>query len=54
MDKISKVLFEALFEAKDHLEYCNYGDAWERECAIDDGLREKIESAIDLYRKEAL
>ena len=39
-------LLEALKAAYDHLEYCNYGDTWESECAKGDGLPEKIEAAI--------
>ncbi len=39
-------LLDALKDAEDHLEYCGYGDKWERECAREDGLAEKIEKAI--------
>lgn len=28
-----EILYEALVLAHSHLEYCNYGDAYERECA---------------------
>lgn len=41
-------LVTALKEAGDHLEYCGYGDAWEREAAVDSGLREKIADALAL------
>jgi hypothetical protein len=30
-----------LIMAKDHLEYCNYGDSWERECSKE--LREDLD-----------
>ena len=40
-------LREALQKAKEHLEYCNYGDSWERECAYNDKLPEKIEKALN-------
>ena len=33
-----------LNEAYDHLQYCNWGDSWERECAGD--LPERIEKAL--------
>ncbi len=36
----------ALEAARDHLEYCGYGDSWERECARDSGLSKQIEDAI--------
>jgi hypothetical protein len=41
-------LTEALQAAYDHLEYCGYGDAWERECALSgkDPLDKKIEAAL--------
>ena len=39
-------LLEALIAAKEHLEYCGYGDRWERECARDGGLIEKIDAAL--------
>ena len=41
-------LLEALQCALDHLEYCGYGDSWERECALtgEDPLDKKIEAAI--------
>ena len=42
----NKAMLEALVAAHDHLEYCNYGDSWESECARDEGLPEKIEAAI--------
>lgn len=44
--RVVLMLFEALQEAHDHLEYCGYGDSWERECARDSGLPEKIEEAL--------
>jgi hypothetical protein len=44
-----KILGEALLEAQEHLEYCGYGDSWERECAMSSGLPETIDSAVILY-----
>ena len=40
------MLLEALEEAGYHLDYCNYGDKWENECARDVSLPEKISLAI--------
>jgi hypothetical protein len=37
-------LREVLQAASDHLDYCGYGDAWERECAGD--LEERISEAL--------
>ena len=41
-----QVLREALLAAEDHLSYCGYGDSWERECAREQKLPEKIEAAL--------
>lgn len=42
-------LHDALQAAKDHLEYCGYGDSWERECA--EGLSDQIEEALALVKR---
>ncbi len=34
---------EVLKAAYEHLEYCNYGDKWERECACGIKLKSRIE-----------
>jgi hypothetical protein len=39
-------LLAALIAARDHLNYCNYGDQWENECARDEKLPEKISAAL--------
>jgi hypothetical protein len=41
-------LVEALQDAEGHLEYCGYGDRYERECAEESKLPEKIAAALDL------
>ena len=41
-DEIEKVK-ELLAEAYRHLNYCNYGDSWERECA------EELRKDLDKY-----
>ena len=46
-------LLEALEAAQEHLDYCGYGDSWERECAKDSKLEERIEAAIKKARGEA-
>lgn len=48
--KTKKALYDTLVKAKEHLEYCGYGDAWERECSGD--LEKEIDNAIELYEKE--
>lgn len=40
-------LLEALREAHEHLNYCNYGDKWEHECAVEAKLDKRIQEAID-------
>ncbi len=52
---LERALYIALEEAKDHLEYCGYGDAWERSCALEgeDRLDKKIENALEMaWKKE--
>jgi hypothetical protein len=44
-------LFDALAAAQEQLEYCNWGDSWERECAFAAKLPEQIEAALEAYRK---
>lgn len=44
-------LLEALEAARDHLEYCGYGDSWERECAEESKLAEKIAVAISAAKE---
>ena len=44
------ILREALEAASDHLDYCGYGDAWERECAIHHKLSDKINNALELSK----
>lgn len=39
-------LLIALTEASKHLDYCGYGDAWERECAQHDRLEGRIKAAL--------
>lgn len=45
---LEKTLLDALREAKEHLDYCNYGDKWENECAKEAKLDQKIDTAISL------
>ena len=40
-------LYDALKEASAHLDYCGYGDRYERDCARESGLMEKIEKALE-------
>ena len=50
-DALIERLRESLEEAQDHLEYCGYGDEYERECADAQGLPELIEDALKAARK---
>jgi len=55
MNTQEELLFEqvytALKEAQTHLEYCGYGDSWERELAKEEHLAEHIETALTVYEK---
>lgn len=48
----SPKLLAALEAAHAHLNYCGYGDNWERECS--EGLDKQITAAIALAKGEAL
>lgn len=43
-----EILKAALLAAQQHLEYCGYGDKWERECAQEAKLAEQIENALSI------
>ena len=49
MTRLEKQLYLALLSAKEHLDYCGYGDKWERECAKNDGLPKRIDRALVAY-----
>lgn len=42
-----RVLREALGEAVEHLEWVGYGDSYERECARDTGLIDRLDNALE-------
>ena len=46
-----KVAEEALDEAITHLDYCGYGDSYERECAKENNLPERLEAALAKLRE---
>jgi hypothetical protein len=48
-DVLIKILGDALQSASQHLDYCGYGDKWERECAKEEGLRDKVTGALEHY-----
>lgn len=49
-----KEIAEALQAAVEHLDYCGYGDSYERECAREDKLPEKLEAALEMCRQLGL
>jgi hypothetical protein len=44
-------LVEALTLAEAHLEYCNYGDKYERDCAMQDKLPQIIRATLARYEE---
>lgn len=46
-DKLIKQLYDALEAAEAQLDYCGYGDSWEREGAMASKLPEQIETALE-------
>ena len=51
-DTLIEQLRDALQAAANHLDYCGYGDSWERECAREAKLEEKIQNALAEAEKE--
>lgn len=45
--EIIALLLDALTEAQSHLDYCGYGDNWERECADAKKLPKQIDDAVE-------
>ena len=50
LEASNTALKAALKEAFDHLEWIGYGDAWERECARDAGLEQRVKAALEEKR----
>ena len=42
-EKVFKELVKLFAEMADHLDFCGYGDQYERECARDDKLPQRVE-----------
>lgn len=51
--KIITTLYDALSEAKAHLDYCGYGDSWERECARTQNIEGHINEALEAAKPYA-
>ncbi len=51
LKKVIRKLHNTLEEAEAHLEYCGYGDSWERECAEASKLEDKITKALAAGKK---
>lgn len=45
--QVIQKLVEALEQAQEHLDYCNWGDKWEREVAEGQKLPDKIQDAVE-------
>ena len=46
MKKELQHILHTMKEVNDHLDYCGWGDSWERECATAQKLPEKWEKAL--------
>lgn len=44
-------LVNLLAEAHEHLLYCGFGDAWERECAQALNLPKRLKEALERYEE---
>lgn len=49
---LAKELRDALQAAQEHLNYVGYGDVWERDCARQSKLEERINAALERAAKE--
>ena len=49
-DELIILLGDALLEASAHLDYCGWGDSWERECSKN--IRLQVHHSVDVYEKE--
>lgn len=52
--KLAEDLAKALDAAVTHLDYCGYGDNWERECAHAAELPSKLEAALGRAKEARL
>jgi len=48
--ELVRELLEVLIKAEEHLDYCGYGDSWERECAKEEKLPQLINSTIAKFQ----
>ncbi len=50
---VLKKIVETLSDAEHHLDYCGYGDSWERECAgnLSSEIAESLEAGVQLIKK---
>lgn len=57
LSPLEKKLATALKHAKEHLDYCGYGDKWERECAEamfkGKGLEAHIDAALEAVEQQS-
>lgn len=49
---LAKELQKVLADASAHLDFCGYGDKWERECARESKLEERIEAVLTRANNE--
>ena len=47
-----EILEDCLIAAENHLDYCGYGDSWERKCAREDNLQNRLRAAIILIEEK--
>lgn len=46
-EKANERLWECFQLMREHLDYCGYGDNWERECAYHQKLPDKVEKVFE-------
>jgi len=53
-DAVIAKLEDALYAASRHLNYCGWGDSWERECADEQGIPEQVEQALAIRNDDSV
>ncbi len=46
-EELQRELFLAFKDAVEHLEYCGYGDSWERSCAMHTNMPSRLQTVLE-------
>ena len=51
MTEVQKEFIKLFKDMAQHLDYCGYGDSWERECADERKLPERVDKMLEKIEK---